>query len=65
MLSQCLRSEKRNRALIKGALFFVVFAFMAYCARADVSLPETPAGHTLRAFIDALIVRITTALRHT
>jgi hypothetical protein len=53
MLSQCLRSEKRNRALIKGALFFVVFAFMAYCARADVSLPETPAGHTLRSFFDA------------
>jgi hypothetical protein len=53
MLRQCLRSEKRNRALIKGALFFVVFAFMAYCSRADVSPPATPAGHTLRAFFDA------------
>jgi hypothetical protein len=53
MLRQCLRSEKRNRALIKGALFFVVFAFMAYCARADVSPPDTPAGHVLGAFFDA------------
>jgi hypothetical protein len=53
MLRRSLRSERRNRAFIKGALLFVVLTFMAYCARADVSLPETPAGHTLRAFLDA------------
>ncbi len=53
MLAQYLRTERRKRACIKGALLFAVFAFMTYCARADASLPETPAGHTLRAFLDA------------
>jgi Peptidase family S41/N-terminal domain of Peptidase_S41 in eukaryotic IRBP len=53
MLRQSLRSEKRNRTFMKGALFFVVFAVMVFHARADVNVPDTPAGHTLRAFFDA------------
>ena len=53
MLRQSLRSERRNSAFMKGALFFVVFAVVSSSARADVNVPDTPAGHTLRAFFDA------------
>lgn len=38
---------------MKGALLFIVFVAVAFCAQADVSVPDTPAGHTLRAFFDA------------
>jgi hypothetical protein len=38
---------------MKGALPFVVLAVVSSCARADVNVPDTPAGHTLRAFFDA------------
>jgi hypothetical protein len=34
-------------------LLFVAFAIVAFYARADVNIPDTPAGHTLRAFFDA------------
>ena len=53
MLGQYLRSERRNRSFIKDALLFVAFAIVAFYARADVNIPDTPAGHTLRAFFDA------------
>lgn len=36
------------------ALCFVLFVcILPLAARADVSIPDTPAGHTLRAFLDA------------
>jgi hypothetical protein len=53
MLRQFLRSERRNRVFMKGALLFAVFAIAASYARADVNIPDTPAGQTLRAFFDA------------
>jgi len=53
MLRQFLRSERRNRAFLKDALLFAVFAVVASYARADVNIPDTPAGQTLRAFFDA------------
>jgi hypothetical protein len=53
MLGHPLRSERRNRAVMKGALLFITLVAVAFCARADVSVPDTPAGQVLRAFIDA------------
>ena len=53
MLRRPLRPERRNRTFVKGALLLVVFAVVAFCARADVNVPDTPAGHTLLAFFDA------------
>lgn len=53
MLREFLRSERRNRAFTKIALLFVVFAVLPYYARADVSVPDTPAGRTLQTFLDA------------
>jgi hypothetical protein len=51
--------EKRNTTLINACLCFVfvvaitLVAIMPLRARADVSTPDTPAGRTLRAFLDA------------
>jgi hypothetical protein len=44
-----------KRTLIRSGLrfVFVVAAILPLGARADVSVPDTPAGHTLRAFLDA------------
>ncbi len=53
MLRQSLRPERRIRTFLKGAAPFVVVALVAFCARADVNVPDTPAGHTLLAFFDA------------
>jgi hypothetical protein len=52
VLRQTIRLERRNRSLVKGALLVIV-ALVAFCARADVNVPDTPAGHTLLAFFDA------------
>ena len=53
MIRQSLRSEKRNRAFIKAALLVAAFLFGRFCAHAEVTVPDTPAGHTLQAFLDA------------
>ena len=53
MLRQFLRLERRNCAFVKGVLLFIVFAVGVSYARADVNIPDTPAGHTLSAFFDA------------
>jgi Peptidase family S41/N-terminal domain of Peptidase_S41 in eukaryotic IRBP len=53
MLRQFLRSERGHCAFMRGAVFFVVLAVVAIYARADVNVPDTPAGQTLRAFFDA------------
>jgi hypothetical protein len=52
MLSQSLGPERRIRTFLQGASLVVV-ALVAFCARADVDVPDTPAGQTLRAFFDA------------
>ena len=38
---------------IRTALCFVIFVVMPHGTRADVGVPDTPAGHTLQAFLDA------------
>jgi hypothetical protein len=54
MLRQSPASERRNSTLIRACLCFVfVVAIMPLGIRADVSTPDTPAGRTLRAFLDA------------
>jgi hypothetical protein len=59
MLLQSTVPEKRNSTLINACLCFAfvvaitLVAIMPLRARADVSIPDTPAGRTLRAFLDA------------
>jgi hypothetical protein len=53
MLRQSRRSENRSRAFIKAALLVVAFVLVHFCVHAEVSLPDTPVGHTLQAFLDA------------
>src|SRR5215469_9338009 len=53
MLCQSLRSKRRSRAFVQAVFVLVAFVLVHVCARADVSLPDTPAGHTLQAFFDA------------
>ncbi len=45
--------ERQNSALIKATLILVFLVAMPFFARADVTIPDTPAGHTLQAFLDA------------
>jgi hypothetical protein len=54
MIRQPFRLERLSRTFIKGSLLFAVFAVMPFCSGAEVSVPDTPAGHTLQAFLDAL-----------
>ncbi len=41
------------QSLVRAALYFVVLLLVPYEASAEVDTPDTPAGHTLRAFLDA------------
>jgi len=52
MLRQSPGSE-RIRSFTRTALYFVVLLLIPYAARAEVDTPDTPAGHTLRAFLNA------------
>ena len=55
MLRQSPAPEKRNSTIVRASLCFVllVVAVMPLGARADLGLPDTPAGRTLSAFLDA------------
>jgi Peptidase family S41/N-terminal domain of Peptidase_S41 in eukaryotic IRBP len=53
MLHPSIRSEVRTSALTRGALFSIILVIVSLGARADVSIPDTPAGHTLQAFLSA------------
>ena len=55
MLRRSRAPEKRNSTVIAACLGLVVFivAIMPLAARAETSTPDTPAGRTLRAFLDA------------
>jgi retinol-binding protein 3 len=48
--------EKENSTIVRVRLCFVLFVvtIMPLGAGADVGVPDTPAGRTLRAFLDAL-----------
>jgi hypothetical protein len=50
MLRQPVR---RNRSLVQIAFTLILFLLAQFQARADVTAPDTPAGHTLQAFLDA------------
>ena len=52
MLRQSPGSQ-RIRSFTRTALYFVVLLVIPCGARAEVEPPDTPAGHTLRAFLDA------------
>lgn len=51
MLRQSPGSQ-RIRSFTRTALYFVLL-LIPYGASAEVDTPDTPAGHTLRAFLDA------------
>ena len=53
MFRQSLRSGRRTHGFLKVTLFFLGFAGASVSARADAGIPDTPAGHTLQAFLDA------------
>jgi hypothetical protein len=48
-----IRSEVRTRALSRGALLLITLLSIPLTTRASVSIPDTPAGHTLQAFLNA------------
>lgn len=53
MLRNFLCAVGRTRTFI-GIAFLIVFLSAPLCARADVTIPDTPAGHTLQAFLTAM-----------
>jgi len=55
MLRHSPAREKRDTTVITACLCLILFAvaLMPVGGRADVSTPDTPAGRTLRAFLDA------------
>ena len=53
MFRQSFRSGRRAHAFLTGTLFFLSFAGASVSVRADAGIPDTPAGHTLQAFLDA------------
>jgi retinol-binding protein 3 len=53
MFRQSLRSGKCNHTLLVVTLLFLGFLGASVSARADASIPNTPAGQALQAFFDA------------
>jgi len=53
MLHLSISPEVRTGALTRGGLFLMVLVTVSLGARADVSIPDTPAGRTLQAFLNA------------
>jgi hypothetical protein len=53
MLPQSLLAETRNSTLIRTSLCFAILIITSLGARADVTPPDTPAGHALQAFLRA------------
>src|SRR5580692_1560197 len=54
MVRQSPAPERRRSTAVRACLCFVfLVAILPLRARADVSTPDTPAGRTLRAFLDA------------
>jgi hypothetical protein len=55
MFRRSTAPERRNGAFVRASLCFVglIFAIMPLGARADVNIPDSPAGRTLSAFLDA------------
>ena len=53
MLRQSLGSTMRNGTSVGTVLWVVTFAIVTWAASVDISTPDTPAGHTLQAFLQA------------
>jgi retinol-binding protein 3 len=53
MLRPYFRLNVRYHTFRQTVLLLAVIVLLPFCARADVSAPDTPAGHTLQAFLDA------------
>ena len=53
MLHLSIGPEVQRGALTRGALILITLVSVSLAARADMSIPDTPAGHTLQAFLDA------------
>lgn len=46
-------ASRRSRFSARAAQYFLILLLIPYGVHADVDVPDTPAGHTLRAFFDA------------
>src|SRR5712691_3068799 len=53
MLPQSLWPETRNSTFVRTSLCFAILIITSLGARADARPPDTPAGHTLQAFLTA------------
>src|SRR5882724_6172228 len=53
MLHPSIGAEVPHGALTRGALLLITLLIVSLAARADVSIPDTPAGRTLQAFLNA------------
>ncbi len=53
MLHPSIGPEVQHGALTRGALLLITLLSLSLTTRADVSIPDTPAGHTLQAFLNA------------
>jgi retinol-binding protein 3 len=50
---ELLPSLRRTGGCINSALAVVAVLFASFCTHAEVTIPDTPAGHILQAFLDA------------
>jgi len=53
MLHSSIGSEVQHGASTRSALLLIALLSISLTARADVNIPDTPAGHTLQAFLNA------------
>ena len=53
MLRQSPRSGRLSCSFVKAVVLVVALVLVHFCAHAEVTIPDTPAGHTLQAFLDA------------
>jgi hypothetical protein len=53
MLHPSIGPEVQHGALTRGALLLITLLSVSLTARAEVSIPDSPAGHTLQAFLNA------------
>src|ERR1700683_679895 len=53
MTRQAVQFKKRIISKLFGGALLAVFVILPPFSRAQVSVPDTPAGHTLQAFLDA------------
>jgi hypothetical protein len=53
MFHRSIRCELQRVAFTTDALLLITLLSVSLTARADVTIPDTPAGHTLQAFLNA------------